>query len=999
MAVPAPYIEDIAPHSGLKAPRAAFASNAPAVLLDGVWRFRLSPTAADAEEADRGFEKDGYDDAEWDRLPVPAHWQMHGHGAPAYTNVRFPFPVDPPHVPDENPTGDYRHAFELPADWPQGAAVLRFDGVDSCFRVWLNGHELGHAKGSRLPAEFDVAAALRPGRNVLAVRVHQWSSASYIEDQDMWWLSGIFRSVTLLSRPAGGLDDFFVHADYDHLTGSGTLRVDAPEGTVLSVPELGLEAVDAAGPHVLESVEPWSAELPRCYDAELVRGPERVRLRLGFRTVRIEDGQLKVNGRRILLRGVNRHEWHPEHGRAVPLATMREDLLMMKRHNINAVRTSHYPPHPDFLGLCDELGLWVVDECDLETHGFTVVGWRGNPSDDPRWTDAFTDRMRRMVERDKNHPAVIMWSLGNEAGKGGNLRVMAEWAKGRDPGRPLHYEGDWDSSYVDVYSRMYASHEEVDAIGRREEPVTEDPAADEHRRSLPFVLCEYAHAMGAGPGGLTEYQELFERYERCQGGFVWEWIDHGIHRTAPDGSHWYAYGGDFGEVVHDGNFIADGLVLPDRTASPGLIEFKKVVEPVRIAPDPEDGTVRVTNLHDFRDTAHLVYPWAVVVDSGALETEDRAGHGGKPGPEPSDGFLGVPVLAPGESAVVPLPKTATGPGETWFTARAVLREDQPWAEAGHEIAWGQARLSALDSSVGSVGDSRGDSSVDSAPDRSARRALARPRDGDDGTLRIGPGVFHARTGALLRIGGVEVEGPRLDLWRAPTDNDRGHHGLSEDLGWRVVGLDRLRHRVVSVDRSDDAMVVRTRVAPPAHDHHYLVSYQWTGDEERLHLELSAEPVGEWSRTLPRFGVRLALPERFGTVEWFGDGPGEAYRDAGRAARVGLHRLSVDRMQTPYVFPQENGNRTRVRWARLTAPDRSGLRVDGGPLFDLAVRRWTSEDLEAAAHTHELRRRDRVYVNLDLAHQGIGSASCGPGVLPQHRLVPRPEMFRLSFSAR
>lgn len=1007
MPASASYIEDLTPHSGLAEPRAAFSSDAPALALGGSWRFRLSPTAADAEEDDRGFETDAFDDSGWDLLPVPSHWQLHGHGSPAYTNVQFPFPVDPPHVPDENPTGDYRLAFDLPTGWPlpgrpddgpvrprdpsvprdaPGAGptgetgtpraeaaqtpvppaadtVLRFDGVDSCFRVWLNGHDLGHAKGSRLAAEFPVGALLRPGRNVLAVRVHQWSSASYAEDQDMWWLSGIFRDVTVLARPSGGVADFFVHADYDHTTGRGILSVDAPEGTTLTVPALGLDCVPASGPHTLERVDPWSAEVPVLYDAELARGPERVRLRIGFRTVRVEDGLLKVNGRRVLLRGVNRHEWHPDHGRAVPLATMREDLLLMKRHNVNAVRTSHYPPHPAFLDLCDELGLWVVDECDLETHGFIVTDWRGNPADDPGWAPALLDRMKRTVERDKNHPSIIMWSLGNECDTGRNLRSMAQWARTRDPGRPIHYEGDPDSSYVDVYSRMYTKHADVGAIGRREEPPTDDPEADAHRRSLPFVLCEYAHAMGTGPGGLTEYQELFERYERCQGGFVWEWIDHGIRRTEPDGTQWFAYGGDFGEPVHDGNFVADGLLFPDRTPSPGLTEYKKVIEPVRIAPGPDDGTISVANLYDFRDTAPLAFHWSAGDEGGPV----------------AGGVLDVPVLAPGEQAVVPLPEVPEGSGgESWLTVSAVLAADEPWAPAGHEVAWGQTRLSGP------------------APRPAATRV--RPV-GEGRVVRLGPAVFHARTGALLSIGGLDLSRPpRLDVWRAPTDNDIAYFGESVARAWRDSGLHRLQHRVVSVAADGDALVVRTRVAPAVTDAAFLTEYRWTADGDRVRLDLGVRPQGPVPLLLPRIGLRLALPGDTGRVEWFGRGPGEAYRDVRQAARVGLHRMDVDAMQTPYLFPQENGNRTEVRWARLTAPDGTGLRVDGDPFFELTARRWTSEDLDRARHPNELRPGEHVWVNADLAHQGIGTASCGPGALPQHWLGASPAAFTIAFSA-
>ena len=535
---------------------------------------------------------------------MPSHWQLHGYGAPAYTNVVYPFPVEAPHVPDENPTGDYLRRFDVPGEWAGTDVVLRFEGVDSSLRAWLNGVELGVSMGSRLPAEFDVGPHLRAGEeNVLAVRVQQWSEGSYLEDQDMWWMSGIFRSVTLLARPVGALDDVFVHAGYDHTTGRGTLRVDTDVPARVTVPELGIDV--ASGESVELPVEPWSAELPRLYDAEVASAGERVRLRIGFRTVVVEDGLLKVNGRRILFRGVNRHEFDPDHGRAVPEEVMRRDVLLMKEHNINAVRTAHYPPHPRFLELCDELGLYVIDECDLETHGFFVLGWRGNPSDDPRWEEAMVDRMRRTVERDKNHASIVVWSLGNESGSGSNLSAMAAWARGRDPSRPLHYEHDWSCRDVDVYSRMYAPHEEVDAIGRGEEEPLEDAALDARRRGLPFILCEYAHAMGNGPGGLWEYQELFERYPRCQGGFVWEWIDHGLRQRLPDGTERFAYGGDFGEPLHDGPFVADGLLFPDRTPSPGLIEFKKVIEPVRITGEASAGRLSVANLHAFRDLSHL----------------------------------------------------------------------------------------------------------------------------------------------------------------------------------------------------------------------------------------------------------------------------------------------------------------------------------------------------------------------------------------------------------
>ena len=927
-----------------------------------------------------GFEQPGFDDADWDSVAVPGMWQLQGgaqwkYGRPAYTNVNFPFPVDPPHVPDENPTGEYRLSFDLDESWLSGPAVLRFDGVDSVFTAWCNGVELGWSTGSRLVSEFDVSPVLRSGRNVLAVRVHQWSSASYLEDQDMWWLSGIFRDVTLLSRPRDGLADVFVHADFDASTATGVLTVDATStvAAVVSCAELGLDQVPVGTPLSVAGVQPWTAEVPRLYELTVATPAEAVTLQVGFRRVEVSEGLLKVNGRRILLRGVNRHEWNPDTGRTMDEATMLADVLLMKQHNINAVRTSHYPPHPRFLELCDQYGLWVIDECDLETHGFFMVDWRNNPSDDPRWRDAMLDRMVRTVERDKNHPSVILWSLGNESGHGANLAAMSRWVHERDPDRPVHYEGDWDSGYVDVYSRMYADHGEVDAIGRREEPPTVDPASDTHRRSLPFLLCEYGHAMGNGPGGLLEYQQLFERHPRCQGGFIWEWIDHGVRTHTADGVEFFAYGGDFGEELHDGNFIADGLVFPDRTPSPGLIEFKKVIEPLAI--EVRADGVRIVNKHDFVDTSAYRFLWTLEVDGTALRT----------------GALDVPVLPAGQRAEVALPVAAAsiegGPiegeaidgeaidgeamdGEQWLTIRAELAQAASWADAGHEVAWGQGRLDAPERS---------------APDARVGRRAA------DGVSSARPDeqLFDPRTGRLLRIGGVPVVGPRLDVWRATTDNDRGEHGIALAPAWRRLGLHRMRHRVIERGGDGNAYVIRTRVAPAAADVGLLATYRWTSADDGLRLDLDVQPDGNWTVPLPRLGLLMELPESMAEVEWFGGGPGEAYADSRQAARIGHYRRGINELQTPYVYPQENGNRVGVRQARILDAAGDGVLVAGRPTFELTVRRWTSADLEAATHPFELVRRNSVFVNLDIGQNGLGTASCGPGVLAPYVLSAGP----------
>ncbi|MFZ3494122.1 glycoside hydrolase family 2 TIM barrel-domain containing protein [Streptomyces sp. 5.8] len=943
------YVEDVSPGRGALAPRAWYASSdANSMSLNGRWRLRVSPTA-DAE--DDSFAEPGFDPVTWAEVTVPGHWVLQGDGAfglPIYTNYRYPFPVDPPRVPTENPTGDHLRVFDLPDNWPaDGGATIRFDGVESCARVWLNGTDIGEFKGSRLPHEFTVGHLLKPSGNVLAVRVHQWSAGSYLEDQDQWWLPGIFRDVTLLHRPEGSVGDFSVHASYHHATGEGTLRVDSDVDGRVTVPALGIDA--ATGEAVTVAVQPWSAEMPKLYDGELVTEGERVPLRIGFRTVELADGLIKINGKAVLFKGVNRHEWHPETGRALDLETMREDVLLMKRHNLNAVRTAHYPPHPAFLDLCDEYGLWVIDEADLETHGFIEQAWRDNPVDDDRWTPALLDRAARMVERDKNHPSVVIWSLGNEAGTGRGLTAMAEWIRGRDSSRLVHYEGDWNCRDTDMYSRMYPGHAEVERIGK------ELDGGTRKRRELPFILCEYGHAMGNGPGGIADYQRLFETYDRLQGGFIWEWIDHGIKHPELG----YAYGGDFGEELHDGNFVCDGLVFPDRQPSPGLVEFKKVIEPVRIGGDGPGGTVGITNGYDFADLSALTFEWSYQVDGETVAT----------------GPLPVPALASGESADVKLPPPPAGhdADETQWTVRAVLAADTGWAPKGHEVAWGQFPVTARP--------------------LPAVNPTAQPVTGG-GVVTLGPASFDARSGALTAIGGVEVSGLRLDVWRATTDNDDGadwQTGIRNATVWRDYGLHRMQHRLDSVEPGEDALTVRTRVAPAAWEFGLTTVYRWTSDGDRLRLTVSVRPDGEWPVPLPRLGVRFGLASAT-AVRWFGGGPGEGYPDTKSASRIGRHESTVDGLQTPYLRPQENGARADVRWAEI-----GGLRIEGDPEFFLSARRWTTEQLDAATHLTDLTPGDTVWVNLDHGLHGIGTASCGTGPLPQYHLQAEPTEFSFVFS--
>lgn len=965
---PREYWEELSPSRNVLPPRAHARSDAPELSLDGVWEFRFSPHG-DAPVDFLGDVLDAQTRADgWGTLAVPAHWQLNGFGSPIYTNRVYPFPVDPPYVPRENPTGDYRRTFTVPADWDVERVLLRFDGIDSLGTIWLNGEEVGIAAGSRLRNEFDVTALLRRGaENVLAVRVHQWSSGSYLEDQDMWWLSGIFRSVTLLGRPVGAIEDHFVHADYDSVTGDGQLRVDAVvAGGVAArvrVPELGIDI--AAGEVARIPVEPWSAELPRLYAGELVSEGETIALRIGFRRVEVAGGELRVNGVPILLRGTNRHDYDPDTGRVISEERMRADIVMMKQFNVNAVRTSHYPPQARFLELCDELGLWVMDECDLETHGFFPVDWfhklPGNPAEDPRWEATLVDRMQRLVERDKNSPSVIMWSLGNECGTGQNLGAMARWAKRRDPSRLLHYERDWSCEYVDVYSRMYSTHRELNLIGQRQEAPFPDADLDARRRNMPFLLCEYVHSMGNGPGGLFEYQEIFEQYPRLAGGFTWEWFDHGLRAHRADGEEYFAYGGDFGEERHDGNFIADGIVFPDGTPSPALHELKKVLQPVAFSFLP--GKTIVHNKYDHRDLSHLRFVWELQRDGVRVD----------------GGELAVGHTSAGDSLVLEMPALdvpapSDRAAERVLTVRAVLAASTDWAEAGHEVAWGQSVL--VPAAAAPVETSESPRSV-----------------GDH--VALGEALFDRRSGALVSLAGIEIEAPAFDTWRAVIDNDRDFSWEPRESRWRQIGLDHPRHVVHGVEVSEEGIAVRGRLGFDGSDLGYATTMRWTAAEGAVSLAVEAEPLGNWDIPLPRFGIRLALPARFADVEWYGPGPGEAYSDSRQAARLGRWRRSIEEMQTPYMMPQENGNRIDARWLALSDGERM-LRIDAHPHVDFTVRRWRSEDLDAAQHPYDLQPSDRVWLNLDAGQSGLGSGSCGPGVLPAQAMLPATFRYAVTF---
>ena len=971
------HLADPRPGSTSRLPaRAALRSDAPTRSLNGQWRFRLH--AGDPRDDIDGvppFARPGTDVSSWASIAVPSHWVLQGWGHPTYTNIRYPFPIDPPHVPDENPTGDHLIAFDGDADFcPDGRTVLRFDGVESLATVWLNGVEVGWFTGSRLATEFDVTDLLSPGENVLALRVHQWSAASYLEDQDQWWLPGVFRDVTLIGRPAGGIDDVFVTADRDPDSGAGTLDIalEAAYPVEVRMPALDIverwQTADDRRPIAIAEVRAWTAETPHLYDLEVASPGETVSLRVGFRRIEIVGDRLLADGRPLVFRGVNRHETDPDRGRVFDEEYVRGELELMRRHNITALRFAHQPPHPRVLELADEIGFWVVLENDFETHGFGDLDWRGNPADDPTWREACLDRIRRTVERDKNHPSIVMWSLGNEAGTGRNLVEMAEWVHHRDPSRPVHYEGDHGGAYTDVYSRMYPTFEEIASVcGEQTMPVHLVGAAEGARqRSKPFVMCEFGHAMGNGPGALADYDALVDRYDSHHGGFIWEWRDHGLRTRTAAGEEFFAYGGDFGEPVHDGVYLLDGLVLSDGTPSPALAELAAVWRPVAVEHDGDRWLVR--NRQHTAGTGHFDALWRIE-DDGRVVASSR---------------LALPELAPGESAPLDVPESSesAGDAERWLCVDIVWRDAPGWADAGHVVARAQRLLRP----------------------RAPRRV--RPPDATWLGDRLGDAEFDDR-GAVVSWRGLAIAGPVPELWRAPTENDRldgqGSYETADpvltsgrgdedtpasSVRWLERGLDRLQHRLLGVDRTESGLVQRLRSMPAHGDMGVETTFTWQLDGADLRLRFELRPFGAWDCTWPRVGARFALPREIadGRVEWFGTGPAESYSDSREAARVGRFSGSVDDLNVVYGRPQETGHRPGLRALEL-----GPLRLeasDSGALPGFQVSRHTAQQQSFVDHPHELPEAEATWLYLDAAQHGLGSRACGPDVLPRHALWPR-----------
>jgi beta-galactosidase len=956
--------------------------------LDGPWRFQLLRAPTDPLVADA-----------WRETTVPGCWtRQETWDLPQYTNVQMPFPGLPPELPAVNPTGVYERTFDLPAAWAGQRIVLHVGAAESVLLVRLNGIDVGVSKDSHLAAEFDVTRFVRAGSNDLGLTVVKWSDATYIEDQDQWWHGGITRSVFLFATGRVYLADVGAVPGLDADLRTGTLRFHADVGFANADPETGwsIEAMIPgllapirgiaplpAGPahpqdpvsrqlmrqHAvwgptavadraadwaeldrglepplggrvsfdlrLPGVEPWSAEVPRRYPLEVaLRAPdgdiaERVTVPIGFRRVEIAGLDLRINGRRVLIRGVNRHDFDQHTGRIVSPESMRDDVIAMKRFGFNAVRTSHYPNDPAFLDLTDELGLYVIDEADIESHAF-----QSTLCDDPRYLAQWVSRVARMAMRDRNHASVIAWSLGNESGHGSNHEAAAAWLRRFDPSRPLHYEGairwDWtsDQRISDLTCPMYP---ELGAIV-------------EHARSglqrHPLIMCEYSHAMGNSNGTLADHWDAIEATPGLQGGFIWEWRDHGLTQALPDGSTRWAYGGDFGDVPNDGNFCADGLTWPDGTPKPALWEHRALAAPVAIAFDPRSDRLTITNRRDMGDLSWLQADWEL-----AIGGERAAG-----------GSITLQPIGPGQTATIVLdgiPNNARESADAWLTTHWTTVDDLPWAPAGFEVC-------AVQVPVG-VGPARVD-------------GFEVANDGfTDAIVDADGRIVHPLLAAA----------PALSLWRAPTDNDRIG---GKAAAWSELGLDRLERRLVSLHREGSRATIVDEVRtgsgiPIAHERRvYAGPGGGFGVEETVVIPGS---IGD----LARVGVALETIAGLETVEWFGTGPHETYPDRKRGGLVARHRSTVSEQTVPYIRPQENGGHADVRWLELAAADSRGLRLSFDPPLQASATHHRAAELATATHHEDLVPVAETIVHFDVAHRGLGTASCGPDTLPAYLVGP------------
>lgn len=957
--------------------------------LNGVWKFMF----LDAPEySPEGFFNSDFDVTKMDDITVPGNWQLQGYGKMHYSDLWYNFPINPPYVPTENPTGIYKRTFFVEESYRDKKIIIRFCGVDSAYHLWINGKEVGYSKVARNESEFDITDLIRVGEeNDVTVRVYQWYDGTYLEDQDMWWESGIFRDVELIGVPKDGINDYKVIADLDDEYKNGIFKVeaflrttkevnvtfelvDAGENTVFTktvVAKDGKACID----EVIADVNHWTAETPYLYklfmtvedDGQII---EVIPQNVGFRNIRLNGETFLVNGVAIKFKGVNRHDYSPQNGRVVSREEIEKDIILMKQFNINAIRTSHYPNSYYLYDLCDEYGMYLIAETDLECHGFELTGDYKWITDDPSWELAYVSRMTRMIERDKNHPAIIFWSLGNESAFGCNFRKMTDVAHEMDPTRLVHYEGDFDVESADVYSTMYTW------IENPKKPYLMKDIIEKSKK--PHIHCEYCHAMGNGPGNLKDYQDLVYAHDKLQGGFVWEWFDHGIESFTESGEKYYRYGGDFGDDPSNKDFCIDGLIMPDRTPSPGLYEYKKVIEPITTtAVDIQKGIINLLSRYDFANLDRFNLVYKVMEDDVILQT----------------GFMPVPSIEARANKDITLPYDLSvikvKPGAHYYVNISYqLREDTSYASSGHELATAQFELPLYKEGI-----------------------VVRPEgilnvEKEHTTLHVKGANFsldfNLVNGNLMNIvrDGMQVlsKGPRLTLWRAPISNDME---IIDKL--KKVYFLHLEHEVVmNIDYHMEGNILKVEVdtinSTTNSAWHFKTKYVYTvcpsGD---ILIDVEGTPSGRVDLApdmLPRIGVSMHLDKSMEHVRYFGMGPGENYADSKEAAQMGLYANTVDGLFTNYVIPQENGNHMGCKWVSMTNDRGMGLLASTEGDFNFSASWYEDKDLDDAKHTCDLVKRDYIVFNVDYKQNALGTNSCGQWQLDKYRA--KFEDFKLSF---
>ena len=960
-------------------------------LLNGTWKFQYFTSIYNIK--DSFFEKN-YDTENFDEIQVPSVWQMAGYDTHQYTNIRYPFPFDPPYVPQDIPCGAYVHNFEYSRDEKASKAFLNFEGVDSCFYVWINGSYVGYSQVSHMTSEFDVTDVLQDGTNTVAVLVMKWCDGSYLEDQDKFRMSGIFRDVYILKRPKQAISDYHIKTRIEDMLAKVEIEMKfySPLNVKISIEDrngavVALGSIAEEGTAVLEIASPelWNTENPYLYKLILETENEVIVDHIALRKIEIKDQVIYLNGQKIKFRGVNRHDSDPVTGFTINPEQITTDLTLMKQHNFNAIRSSHYPNAPFFYEMCDKYGFMVIDEADIEAHGPFMIyrkedtdynrfkRWNEKIADDPVWEEAIVDRVKLMVERDKNRFCIVMWSMGNESAYGCNFEKALEWTKNFDPDRITQYESaryrnydeTYDYSNLDVYSRMYPALSEI------QEYLDKDG-------SKPFLLVEYCHSMGNGPGDFEDYFQMIQDNDKMCGGFVWEWCDHAIaHGTAENGKTIYAYGGDHGEEIHDGNFCMDGLVYPDRTVHTGLLEYKNVYRPVRVVSyDKESGELVLHNYMDFddlKDYVKISYELTqdgLVISKGILSEFSVASHG--------EGKTNLKISVPEN-------------GKCYLKLIYHLKKELPLLDEDHILGFDEIEVSKDDAKCKLAEKWLQKTAVDSELQVNE----------NDTQIHIKGREFaytiDKRTALFteMKFAGREyLNHPmELNIWRAPTDNDM--YIKSE---WKKAHYDKAYTRAYTTEvvQGKHGVKITSHASVVAETVQKILDVTITWKIEaagKIDADIAVTKDDEFP-DLPRFGVRMFLDKKLSAVRYFGMGPQESYCDKHQAASHGLYQANVDDLHEDYIRPQENGSHYDCEYVELNN-SRYGIVASAEKAFSFNASYYTQEELEKKTHNYELTESDSVVFCVDYALNGIGSNSCGPVVLEQYRFDD--VLFRFQFT--